>query len=288
MPIQTCIDQLEARRGNPVLVFASVQLEIELLPALYEALLRLGPCRHIDVVFYSRGGIVNAARRIALLLREFASSVSFLVPHYCESAGTVAALCADEIVAGPVAIFSPVDPLLMSAGTEGSGPPALSAQDLRLFGEMSSEWFGLDPREAQARALSILCDNIFPSTLTSFYRATREMQTICNEMLAWHIPDDREELRRHIADRLIFGYHSHSYALTWDELAALGLPVCRDAEVEALVWPAACRLREIIGQGARDSSQDAWFDALIATRKGAMVRRRSEDSPGRWQEWGGE
>lgn len=285
MTIQTCIEQLEAHRGHPVLVLASVQLEIELLPPLYEALSRLGHCEHLDVVFYSRGGVVNASRRVALLLREFAGRVSFLVPHYCESAGTVTALCADEIVAGPVAVFSPVDPLLTQANGGRGGPLAMSAQDLRLFGEMSSAWFGLEPGEAQTRALSVLCENIFPTTLTSFYRVTREMQAICTELLAWHMPDSESERRQQIADRLIFGYHSHSYALTGDELAALGLPVRRDAEVEAMIWPAACRLRSIIGPGARDSLEEGWYDALIGTRHGTVARRRSEELPGRWQEW---
>jgi hypothetical protein len=284
--IQTRIEQLETDRQSQVLVLAASQLEIELLPSLYEALSRLGPCQDLDVVFYSRGGVVNAARRIALLLREFAGRVRFLVPHYCESAGTVTALSADEITAGPLAIFSPIDPLLSSAGTTaGGGPLSLSAQDLRLFGEMSSEWFGLEPHEAKARALSVLCDNIFPSTLTSFYRATLEMQSICTELLSRHMADDGDGRQQAIAAKLIFGYHSHTYALTRDDLQALGLPIRADAAVEAQTWPIARTLRSIIGPGARASVEDDWFDAFIATRHGAVVRRRSEELPGRWQDW---
>jgi hypothetical protein len=284
--IQACIEQLETERQSQVLVLAASQLEIELLPSLYEALSRLGRCQELDVVFYSRGGVVNAARRIALLLREFAGRVRFLVPHYCESAGTVTALSADEIIAGPLAIFSPIDPLLSSAGTAaGGGPLSLSAQDLRLFGEMSSEWFGLEPNEAKARALSVLCDNIFPSTLTSFYRATLEMQSICTELLSRHMADDEDGRLQAIAAKLIFGYHSHTYALTRDDLRALGLPIRTDAAVEATTWPIARTLRALIGPGARASVEDDWFDAFIATRHGAAARRRSEDLPGRWQDW---
>jgi len=284
--IQASIEQLEADRQSQVLVLAASQLEIELLPPLYEALSRIGSCQDLDVVFYSRGGVVNAARRIALLLREFAGRVRFLVPHYCESAGTVTALSADEIIAGPLAIFSPIDPLLSSAGAAaGGGPLSLSAQDLRLFGEMSSEWFGLAPHEAKARALSVLCDNIFPSTLTSFYRATLEMQSICTELLSRHMTDADDGRRQAIAAKLIFGYHSHTYALTRDDLHALGLPIRTDAAVEAQTWPIARTLRSIIGPGARASVEDDWFDAFIATRHGAVVRRRSEELPGRWQDW---
>lgn len=282
MPIQRCIEQIEARRQSRVLVLASSQLEIELLPPLYEQLSKLGPCQKLDVLFYSRGGVVNAARRIALLLREFADHVGFLVPHYCESAGTVTALSADEIIAGPLAIFSPIDPLLTHAGGTASGPLSLSAQDLRLFGEMSSEWFGLEEREAKARALAVLCENIFPSTLTSFYRATLEMQAICKELLALHMPDERG--RERIVEKLVLGYHSHTYALTRDELKALGLPVRGDAELEATLWSGARELRSCVGPGARAALDDDWTDALIATRHGVVVRQRSDDLPGRWRD----
>ena len=288
MTMQTLISQLEAYRQSKVLVFGSTQLEIDLLPTLYDTLCQLEPAKRLDVVFYSRGGIVNAARRIALLLRDFAGSVSFLVPHYCESAGTVTVLSADEIIAGPLAIFSPVDPLLMTGNQGDGGPLAVSAEDLRLFGQMSAEWFGLEPLEAKARAMTTLCDSIFPSTLTSFYRTTLEVQAICEELLSLHMHDDASK-RKTIADTLIFGFHSHSYALTRAEMAKLGLPVQTDRELEPLLWQIGTQLRESIGAGARLNADEPWQDAVFATRHGVRTRQRSEDFPGRWQyrEWGG-
>ena len=285
--MQTLISQLEEYRQSRVLVFGSSQLEIDLLPALYDTLCQLGPGKRLDVVFYSRGGIVNAARRVALLLREFAPHISFLVPHYCESAGTVTALSANEIVAGPLAIFSPVDPLLTTGNQAGDGPLAVSAEDLRLFAEMTASWFGLEAQEAKARAMTVLCDNIFPSTLTSFYRTTLEVQTICDELLSLHLQDDVSQ-RKAIADKLIFGFHSHSYALTRAEMAKLGLPMRSDRELEPLLWSIASQLRESIGPGARLSADEPWQDALFATRHGVRTRQRSEEFPGRWQyrEWG--
>ncbi len=286
MTIQKCIEEIESSRQSQVLVFGSSQLEIDMLPPLYEALSQMGQCRQLDVVFYSRGGIINAARRIALLLREFSERVCFLVPHYCESAGTVAALSADEIIAGPLAIFSPIDPLLSAARGGGeSGPLAMSAQDLRLFGQMSVDWFGLEPQEAKTRALAVLCDNIFPSTLTSFYRSTLEVQDICAELLSLHMRGDCEAQKKSIAEKLIFDFHSHTFALTRADLTALGLPVKIDRKIENMMWPVARELRGIIGPGARESLNDDWIDAIVATRHGAYARRRSEDFPGRWQDW---
>lgn len=277
------IERIQALRGNQVLVFASSQLDIDLLPALYDMLSGLEQGKALDVVFQSRGGVVNAARRIALLLREFSDRVCFLVPHYCESAGTVAALSADEIVAGPLAIFSPVDPQL-SAASGGGGPMSMSAQDLRLFAAMAVEWFGLEQEEARSRSLSILCENVFPGTLTSFYRSTLEVQDICEALLSLHMGEDRQAQRRHITEKLLFDFHSHTYALTRDDLLALGLPVTIDRQLEPLMWSISSELRKVIGPASRDASRSDWLDACLATAHGACVRRRSEDFPGTWQD----
>ncbi|MDQ3288589.1 MAG: hypothetical protein M3Q42_10100 [Pseudomonadota bacterium] len=286
MSMMDDIASIESIRQTRVLVFASSQLDIDLLPSLYEVLAGMGPCERLDVVLYSRGGIINAARRIALLLREFAPRVSFLVPHYCESAGTVMALSADEIIAGPLAIFSPIDPILMAAQGARGGPLALSAQDLRLFGEMSSQWFGLSGDEAGRRAFDALSSSIFPTTLTSFYRSTLEVEGICMELMALHMAG-AETTRESIAKKLIFGFHSHTYALTRDELRAIGLPVRSgsDAGLESMMWSICRQLRSVIGGAARTSAAEPWFDAFLGTTRGACVRVRNEEFPGQWQRW---
>lgn len=276
------IEAIESARNSRVLLFASAQLDIDMLAPLYEALAALGPCERLDVLFYSRGGLINAARRIALLFAGFSDRVSFLVPHYCESAGTIAALSAREIVAGPLAIFSPVDPILSAARGASGGPHAMSSQDLRLFGDMCEHWFGLQPAEASAQALKTLSSSIFPTTLTSFYRSTLEVEAICAELLQLHIGDDRKALREAIANKLIHGFHSHAFALTREDLRAMGLPVTTQSAIEEPMWRVARDLRGMVGPGARNAADDTWMDAVIATRSGASVRRRSEDMPGHW------
>lgn len=286
--VHACIANLEAETGARVLVFAATSLEIDLLPALYDTLRGIGRCARLDVVVHCRGGSVNAARRIALLLREYAGRLRFIVPHYCESAATVMALAADEIVAGPLAIFSPTDPHLTAAeGTRGGSPSALSAQDVRLFWQIGHDWFGLEKQAAQERALGLLSDSIFPTTLSSFYRCTQEMRAISTELLALHLPDSAAAQRTRIADALLFDYHSHTYALTGDDLARLGLPVVRDPAVEALAWDIARHVRTQIGAESRTSLEGDWHDALLLTRESGLRRRRSPDAPAAaWQTLG--
>jgi hypothetical protein len=269
------IEELEARRGSTVLVFAASHLELDLLPELYDTLRGLGRPARLDVVFYCKGGVVNAARRIALLLHEFTDHLAFIVPHRCESAGTITALAAREIVTGPVAVFSPVDPQLQtSPSSQGEGPLSVSSEDVRLFSQMARDWFGLQEDEAKRQAMSVLCENIFPTTLTSFYRSILEARNICSELLSLHMAHEPEARRSGIADRLLFGHHSHTYALSRDDMTALGLPIRRDEPVENLAWEIARGLRGTLGGGVRRSLEDDWFDAIFATRGGARRRRR--------------
>ncbi|WP_375771510.1 hypothetical protein NR798_11575 [Archangium gephyra] len=277
MNIRRHIEELEARRGSKVLVFAASHLELELLPELYDTLRGLGRPARLDVVFYCKGGVVNAARRIALLLHSFTDHLTFIVPHRCESAGTITALAARELVAGPVAVFSPIDPLLQTApSAQGSGPLAASSEDVRLFSQMAKDWFGLEEGEAKRQAMSVLCENIFPTTLTSFYRSILEARLICAELLALHMAHEPEARRARIADQLLFGHHSHTYALTRDDMASLGLPIRRDEPAEDLAWEIARALRSALGGGVRRSREDDWFDTIFVTREGARRRRRGQ------------
>ncbi|WP_374582939.1 hypothetical protein [Pseudoduganella sp.] len=274
---------LEQARGSRVLVLAASTLDIDLLPALYDQLRTIGKVERLDVVLHSRGGIVNGARRIALLLREFTRHLGVIVPHYCESSATLLAMAGDEIIAGDLAIFSPIDPHLH--GDAGGDTSSISAQDIRLFGKMCASWFGADPDAAREQALALMCQNIFPPTLAAFYRTTLEMEQIGEELLRYQLPQLESEARRAIVRRLMQDYHSHNYAITGAELAALGLRVRRDAQAEALAWDIARTLHAGFGRGTAQSEEDEWDDMLLATRDSVNVRqRRPGGLHGRWRE----
>jgi hypothetical protein len=278
------ITQIEAARQSRVVVLAASNLDMELLPQLYGTLRAIGRVPRLDVLLSCRGGIVNAARRLALLLHVSADHFGLIVPFHCESAGTVLALAAREIVAGPLAMFSPIDPLLQSDATIDGAPPALSCQDVRLFGTMAREWFGIDDRAAAERVLTVLCENIFPTTLTSFYRATLELQQIGEELLSLHMSADRSAVSA-IVSKLMFGYHSHSYALTREEMRGFGLPVASDERLENAAWEIASELTSLLGAGVRAPADADRFDCAIITRERAMFRRTSPEDRSRvWEQ----
>ncbi len=268
-------------QARAILLGAS-HLDAELLPVLYDTLCRIGRVPCLNVVVYCRGGEVNVARRIALLMYEFAERIRFIVPFHCESAATVMALAAHEIVAGPLAIFSPIDPHLN--GTDADDiPTTLSAQDIRSFSTMVKDWFGLSDDLAQERALTLLCESVTPTSLTAFYRSALGVCQIGEEMLALHLSHLPAARRTAIVEALVFGYHSHDYALSGSDLARLGLPVSRDTVLEAAAWDVVRELRMRIGPETRKTSEHGWCDALIATCDGGRVRTRQDAAlPGDW------
>jgi hypothetical protein len=263
------IARIEHERDSKVLVMAASHLDIELLPALYDACEEIGRAPRLDVVLHGRGGVVNAARRIALLLRRSADQLSFIVPFHCESAATLLTLCGDEIMAGELALFSPIDPQL-----DGAGGGSFSGLDIERFGDMAQDWFGIEGDSARAESLALLCNSIFPPSLTAFYRTTRELAAIGEELLAFQRPDLEADGRQAIVRHLMSAYHSHNYAIGPDELARLGLRVRRDQALERLAWPLSKLLQATVGGGVRDSDDDEFADALLATRATLRVRRR--------------
>ena len=282
-------EQLRILEGNGqgrALVLGASHLDTELLPVLYDTLCGMGRVSCLNVVVYCRGGEVNAARRIALLMHEFAERLRFIVPYHCESAATVMVLAAHEIVAGPLAFFSPIDPHLNGSDSE-SEVTALSAQDIRMFPTMAQNWFGLSDDQARERALSLLCDSVAPASLTAFYRSALGVCQIGEEMLALHLSHLPVAQRTAIVEALAFGYHSHDYALNGNDLARLGLPVRRDPVLEAAAWAVVRELRTRIGPETRKTCERGWCDALIATCDGGQVRTRQQDAlPGDWTSFG--
>lgn len=194
------------------------------------------------------------------------------------------ACAAHQVIAGPVAIFSPVDPLLQAAtGGGGEAPSAIAAQDVRLFSEMTRDWFGAETDQAQGDALAILCGSIFPTTLTSFYRSCLETREVCLELRALAGNTAIEGQDAQLVDRLIYGRHSHAFALSRKDMVAMGLPVHPDMAVEDLAWEIAREILGAIGAGNRVNLEDSWIDIVFATREGVRKRERNSQSRPVWR-----
>lgn len=240
----THLAALEARRGHPVLLYATTIAD-DSVRMVYEWLRRRGHLAELSLVLSTTGGIVTRARQLALLLREYAERLTILVPYRAWSAGTLLCLAADELLLAPLAELGPIDAHIGATGAPPPDAPGLiSAQEIRAFRQMAQRWFGVERAEDRLQVLALAAQRIFPATLSAFYRFDQLTREIGYELLAYQLPAADAATRRQIVDRLADGYHAHEYIISRSDARALGLNVrFAAAEDETLLWNVelACR-----------------------------------------------
>jgi hypothetical protein len=218
-------------------VYAATVAE-EGLPVLYELLRREGPQERVDVVLATAGGSVVAARQVALLLREYAASLTILVPWRARSAGTLLCLAADELVLAPLGHLSPIDPQIGGDMDVAPDLPSfVGAEDIRGFPEMAREWFGVQRDEDALQLLALVAQRIFPASLTAFHRSDRLVRRIADELLRLPAAAPAEQQRQVIVEALVSGQGTHLAAISRRDASALGLPVrLPEPDEETLLW----------------------------------------------------
>lgn len=271
------LTKLETLRDSHVIVYCcggdgvSVpkSLRDEDVPILYECLRTLGQSNRLDLVLHTNGGFASTARRIALLLHEYAQEVRILVPYKARSAGTLLCLAAHQIVLGPLAELSPLDPNIGSVGDSPSGaPPIISAEDVRAYRQMAEDWFGLHNDEQRMQIFTLLSQRFFPTSLSSFYRADRHVRQLAEELLHYQLPESDTATRQRIVDHLVSGYHAHDYSITCAEAQQLGLRAqATSTQEEGLIWEIwqACR------QTMRNSSAERERGSMHTTTNGIIA-----------------
>jgi hypothetical protein len=167
------------------------------------------------------------------ILRSHYRHVTAFLPFICASAGTLAALGADEIRMGPGAYLSPVDsaldhPLCPVSATSPEETVAITQDQfrrvLRLWRKGPN---GTNP-------CTELFKYIHPVVIGELDRSDALSLRICRELLGYHMGNARRAER--ISKTLCFGYPSHMYPITLREAKRLGLNVKPlDAGVESLL-----------------------------------------------------
>lgn len=260
MKLAASLQEVANKTDGNVIVIGATHLDLDLLPKLYSLLGNMEFRPRLDVILYTRGGDINATRRIALLLREYCTELHIHAPYYCQSSGTLLCLSADHIYFGIMSIFSAIDPHLHGS-TEDSSTTALSSADIKHFSQMSEDWFNYK-ESANEDMLAMLCQSIFPPTLTAFYRTVKEAQQIAHEMLSMGHSLETQRAQK-IIEKLMFGYFSHEYCITGEELRKLGLNFIRDVELSTITWEIAHDLANLVGGGNRNSLDDPWCDGIL-------------------------
>lgn len=245
--------ELCALRKKPLLVLYYHETEGEMreddVEHIYEEIRRRGFHRenklsNLDVLLHTIGGDPHAGYRIAQLIRGVTSEVTFLIPEYAFSAGTLTCMSANEIRLGECAVLSPFD--ISFAPRRGS------SEDIELMSIDYFKDFASDCREQIERMLRRLRSNsssevecallvemtrqIGALNIGRFYRA-RTLTGYYAEMLLLeymfeHLPN-REDLSNKIIHALLFEYPTHDFHMDFHISRKLGLPVQEMTVVES-------------------------------------------------------
>ncbi len=186
--------------GFPVMRYINIEDSEEILRAIKLT----DPNMPIDLIIHTPGGLVLAAKQIAMALKRHPGKVTVFVPHYAMSGGTLIALAADEIIMDPNAVLGPVDPQL------GQYPAAsiLSAVHKK------------KPEDVDDQTL-ILAD--------VSEKAIRQLKDTVKEILEDKMDEKKAE---ELADLLSRGEWTHDYPIMYEHARELGLPVSTEMPEE--------------------------------------------------------
>ena len=179
--------------GFPIMRYINIEDSEEVLRAVKLT----DPHIPIDLIIHTPGGLVLAARQIAMALKRHPAKVTVFIPHYAMSGGTLIALAADEIVMDPNAVLGPVDPQL------GQYPAAsiLAAVQKK------------DVKNVDDQTL-IMAD--------ISEKAIRQLKETVKSILKDKMDDKKAE---ELAELLAMGHWTHDYPITVEEAKSFGLPV---------------------------------------------------------------
>lgn len=197
----------------------------------------------LDIIIHSGGGDINAAYKIARILRNHAKSVSACVPLYAKSAATLLCISADEILLDEFAELGPLDTQVLEERKGGKRAyssalnpfktleqlQAFSLETLDMAMKMITRRSGLGLDECLKHATDFvrvtsdpLLRQLNVEQLGEYHRAL-SIGLAYGERLLRKIPKWSDDARRRsVLNRLVYEYPSHGYVIDCQELMDLG------------------------------------------------------------------
>lgn len=238
------IEELESLRGRRVISYVTgdrqpnlgAQIAPDVFPLVHNLLAGTDHAASLDLFIYSTGGMTMAAWGLMNILREFADSISVLIPYRALSTATLIALGANEIVMSRLGQLSPVDP---SVNTPFNPPASqaglflpVSVEDVRGFLDLAREEVGLKDMQSLASVFSLLAADVKPMALGNVYREKEQIKLLTEKLLRLHIPDSSKERIGPIVETFTRKLFSHDYLIGRREAKDILGPEVVDASPE--------------------------------------------------------
>ena len=248
---KSLIEKIEAARGSKVLAYvtsdrapAPAQIGDDAVRPMYEHLREMGHVKKLDLFIYSRGGAIDVPWRIVTALRQTSDEWNILVPFRANSAATLIALGADEIVLGKQGELGPIDPQLgiqrvvqQPGGAHGVVQEQISLEDVMAYTKFVQERAGLSDQDALAASLGKLADRLDAVVLGNVYRTHLHIRDVAARMLRSRKKPANEQVMAAIIETLAERVYAHGHAIGLNEAKGIGLPVkSADDELDGLLW----------------------------------------------------
>lgn len=255
------IQELEKARGSRVIVYITgdraptpAQIGDDALRPLYEHLREIGHAEKLDLFIYSRGGATDVPWRIVSALRAASDEWSVLIPFRANSAATMIALGADEIILGRNGELGPIDPSLtiqrvvvQPGGTQGTVmQDTVSVEDVMAYVRFVQQRIGLSDQAPLGASLEKLAERLDAVALGSIYRTHSHIRDVARRIImSRKTPTDAATLDG-IVSTLAEKVYAHGHAIGFRDAQQLRLPVIEASEqLDQLMW-------DLLGQYEKD------------------------------------
>lgn len=237
-------ERIEAIRKRPLIVYMTSRrqfnggaLSLDVMSEFCEHIRNIPEdADEIDLLISSQGGDPVAAWRIVSLLRERFKKISVLIPYDAQSAATVLALGANEIIMHPFSYLGPIDAQInFPPRSSEELPKTVSTKDIESYISFLRQDLMIPDEDLGEIASDSLLSELDPSRIGIIKKSMVFIESLATKLLEFHI-DDGERIKE-IVDKFT-GFSHHGYTIGKTEAIRLNLPVVEDVdkELEELIW----------------------------------------------------
>src|SRR2546422_8658880 len=245
------IKQIEKLRGSRLMCYvtgdrapAPAQIGDDAVRPMYEHLREIGQVEKLDLFLYSRGGAIDVPWRMVTALRTGAREWCALIPFRANSAATLLALGADEIVLGRFGELGPIDPIMniqrvmpVPGGPSTVMQDSVSVEDVMAYVKFIQERAGLSDQAALSTGLTKLTERLDAVALGSAHRTHSHIRDVARRMLLSRNKPHSEQTMATIVETLAERVYAHGHAIGFKAAKEIGLPaVSADPALEQLMW----------------------------------------------------
>lgn len=240
------------RRGSQVVTYitgdrspVTGQIGDDAVRPLYDHLRAIGDVERLDLFLYSRGGAIDVPWRIVTALRQASTEWNVLIPFRANSAATLLALGADQIVMGRQGELGPIDPILSIQRVvpqPGGGLPVMhqenvNIEDVMAYLRFAQERGNLSDQASLSKAMDLLVQKLDAVALGNIYRTHSHIRDVARRMLRSRKEAASEQQMRTVIETLAEKVYAHGHAIGLREAEEIGLPVQRaEDELDDLMW----------------------------------------------------